>query len=185
MKVKGTAFIARKSMLVPEIGEARWDALVAEVSEKEPAFRRPILASTVLPIEGFLRLQDEIVRQIYGGDEKSYFDFGEKSAQWSLTQGPYKHLVKSKSYEQFARLARGIYANYFTEGEATSEVIDNLVRLRIHGVPKQHHHAYFEYAICGYFKRGLELVSGKPVVMKAIRGFTRGDSDVFYEFRPA
>jgi len=181
VKVKGTAFLGRKAMLVPEIGEDRWDALVARIAAKEPAFGGPILATSTLPMQPFLDLNDLIVEECYGGDDRSYFRIGELSAEWSLTEGPYKNLAASKSYERFAALARGIYANFFTDGGASSEIEDNRIRLRIQ-VPG-YRHVYFEYALCGYFKRGLEIVSDGEVEMNAVRGFSKGDDDVLYEFR--
>lgn len=173
-------------MLIQEIGEARWAELVNEISALEPVFARPILATTILPIRPFLRFNDIIVRRIYDGDVQSYFHFGEMSAQWSLTQGPYKHLLAAKNVDSFAALAKVIYSNYFTEGRAESRIIRDggrtVIELRLLDIPREVHHAYFEYAICGYFKRGLELVSGGAVTMKPLRQFVKGDPDVLYEY---
>ena len=187
MEVKGTAFLARKSMLVREFGEEKFNTLVAAIGRREPVFTRPILATTILPIAAFLAFNDMIVRDLYGGDVQSYFSFGEASAEWSLREGPYKNLVASKSLEQFAGMAKLLYANYFTEGRAESTLRHGsggklTVELRLLDIPRACHHPYLEYAICGYFKRGLELVSNAPVKMRAVRGFTKGDSTVQYEY---
>jgi hypothetical protein len=35
----------------------------------------------------------------------------------------------------------------------------------------------------GYFKRGLEMVSGRRVRMTARKGFSRGDAEVLYQYQ--
>src|SRR5579884_3920648 len=98
MEVKGTAFIARKSMLEREHGPERFERVLRKVAATEPCFRAPILATTRLPVESFIKLNDAIVKELYDGDEHSYFRFGEASAAWALSpSGPYKHLVQNKS----------------------------------------------------------------------------------------
>lgn len=188
MEVKGTAFLARKAMLIREFGEEKFNAFLAEVGRREPVFTRPILATTVLPIKSFLAFNDMMVRDLYGGDVHSYFAFGEASAEWSLREGPYKNLVAQKSLEQFAGMGKLLYANYYTEGRAETSLRPQarngkrIVDLRLLDIPRECHHPYLEYAICGYFKRGLELVSHEAVTMRALRGFTKGDSEVHYEY---
>jgi hypothetical protein len=180
MEVKGSAFVARKALLEKEHGAERFDRLLRKFAEREPVFRAPILATTRLPIDAFLRFNETVVAELYAGDEQSYFRFGEASAQWALTGGPYKHMVTNKSIGEFAASAPNIYRTYFTDGEASSEVRGAEVTLRLFDI--EAHHVYFEYAITGYFKRGLELVSGKKVRMTADRGFSKGDTDVLYRF---
>ena len=80
----------------------------------------------------------------------------------------------------FARSAPAIYRNYFTEGAAESSVETCKGTLRLVGVAPPH--VYFEFAIIGYFRHGLELVTGKPVVESCVRGFSKGDRDVLYTY---
>ncbi len=180
MEVKGTAFVARKSMLEKEHGAARFAEVLKKVAASEPCFRTPILATTRLPLTSFLRFNEAVVNELYDGDEHSYFRFGEASATWALTDGPYKHLVTNKSVAEFAASAHNIYRNYFTEGDAHATVDRNRVTLQL--VDIETPHVYFEYAIMGYFKRGLELVSGRKVAMVCERGFSKRDRDVLYRF---
>jgi hypothetical protein len=181
MEVKGTAFIARKSMLEREHGPERFEQVLKKVAATEPCFRSPILATTRLPVESFVKFNDAVVKELYDGDEHSYFRFGEASATWALSpSGPYKHLVQNKSVPEFAASAHNIYRNYFTEGDARSEIHGNKVTLQLVGIDTPH--VYFEYAIMGYFKRGLELVSGRKVTMVCERGFSKRDADVLYHF---
>jgi hypothetical protein len=182
MEVKGTAFLARKSYLSREHGAARFDALVALVAERDPIFRDPIVATTPIPVDAFLRFNEAVVRDLCGGDDQSYFRFGAASADWALTEGPYKHLVADKSVARFAASAPIIYRIYFTDGEARAEASGaDRVDTFLTGI--EPHHVYFEYAVMGYFARGLGMITGGRVEMKVHRGFSRGDADVHYEFR--
>lgn len=174
--------MARKAMLEREHGAERFEEVLRRVALTEPPFRSPILATTRIPLDSFLRFNEAIVTELYDGDELSYFRFGEASATWALTSGPYKHLVTNKSVAEFAASAPNIYRNYFTEGEARAEVVKNRVVLRLLGIDAPHRHVYLEYAIMGYFKRGLELVSGRKVQMLAELGFSKHDGEVLYHF---
>ncbi len=184
MEVKGTAFLARKAMLIQEIGEQRYATFIAAYALEDPFFAHAILATTTIPIEKFIAFNDAMVRDLYGGDTMSYLRFGEKSAEWALTVGPYKNLRESKSLEKFAEMGRLLYQNYFSNGRAETWIVsDNKVELRIVGVPAEYRHVYFEYAIVAYFKRGLELVGAKKVTMRRLSGFSVGDAEVHYEYR--
>jgi hypothetical protein len=182
MEVKGSAFVARKALIEKEHGAARFEELLEKVRLTEPAFRQPILATTRIPLDAFLRFNDRVVAELYDGDDQSYFRFGEASAIWALTSGPYKHLVTNKSVAEFAASAPNIYRTYFTEGEAKAEVTGDRITLRLFGIEARYRHVYVEYAIMGYFKKGLELVSARKVKMTAERGFARGDAEILYHF---
>ena len=184
MDVKGTAFLARKAMLIQEIGEARCNEFLARYALVDPLFAESILATTTIPIARFIAFQEAMVRDLYAGDRMSYFRFGEKSAEWSLTVGPYKHLRETKSLEKFAELGRLLYQNFYTAGQAETTIVgNNKVELRLFGIPEEHHHVYLEYSITAYFKRGLELVGARSVMMRRITGFSVGDFDVHYVYR--
>lgn len=179
MDVKGTAFIARKSHVSREHGAEAFDAVLATVATKYPVFREPILATTRIPVQQFIELNDAIVARLYGGDERSYFRFGEASATWGLTLGPYKGMVDGRDVRAFVSTVPTIYRSYFNDGQAVAKVLDDeSAEIRISGI--QPPHLYFEYAITGYFARGIELVTGRKVEVRALRGFSRGDADVHY-----
>ncbi len=188
VEVKGTAVLARRTMLVRELGEERFKRFFDAVAERQPLFSRPILATTTLPIRPFLAFNDMIVRELYDGDVQSYVRFGEASAEWSLTEGPYKNMLASKSIDQFAGLGKLLYANFFTAGRAESALRSpgrddrRVVDLRLLEIPREHHHPYIELAIPGYFRRGLELVSQRRVAMRTLRAFSKGDSEVHCEY---
>ena len=182
MDVKGTAFVARKALLERKFGVERFDAVLRAQAKLDPIFARPILATSKIPIDAFLRLNDRIVRDLYAGDDKSYFEAGVASAEFALGEGgPYRALVTNRDIVSFAASAPRIYRTYFDEGEAAGTATDEKhIALTLTGIPIRH--VYFEYAICGYFGRGLELVSGRTISSKCVRGFSRGDADVRYEY---
>jgi hypothetical protein len=184
MDVKGTAFLSRKAMIERELGAPRFEAVLRAAAERDAVFGKAILATSRIPIEAFLRLNDLMVRDLYDGDDQSYFRFGEQSAAWALgPDGPYRRLVTDKGVAEFVASAPAIYRNYFDHGEARSETTDEAIRLSILGIDAPYRHVYFEYAIMGYFKHGLEMVSDRKVEMRAHLGFSKGDPESVYLFR--
>jgi hypothetical protein len=184
VEVKGTAFLSRRGFIDKEHGAGTFEGIVRRQAKVDPVFRDPILATTRLPIEPFLRLNERIVAELYGGDDRSYLRVGELSAEWALAEGgPYHHLVKGRDIEAFSRSAPAIYKNYFTEGAAEAHVDPKdptKITLQLVGIAIPH--KYFEYAIIGYFRCGLGIVSGKNVVETCVRGFSKGDRDVLYRY---
>jgi hypothetical protein len=180
MDVKGTAFLARRTFVTRDHGADAFEAVVAHVAKLHPSLGEPVVATTRIPVRAFIALNDEIVMRLYGGDQQSYFRFGEESAVWGLTVGPYKSLVAEKSVRGLVASVPVIYKSYFSEGECIAKLKDeSCAELRIQGVEPRH--VYFEYAISGYFARGLEIVSDRLVKMNKLRGFSLGDRDVHYE----
>jgi hypothetical protein len=180
MHVKGTAFIARKTFVSRDHTPEAFEEVLAHVVKTYPSLGDPIVATTRIPVLAFIALNDEIVMRLYAGDQHSYFRFGEDSAVWGLTKGPYKGLVAEKSVRGLVASVPTIYKSYFNDGECIATLHgDSRAELRITGIEPRH--VYFEYAISGYFARGLEIVSDRVVTMRKLRGFSLGDKDVHYE----
>lgn len=185
MQVKGTAFLARKALLERDLGADRIGPFLQRIVSGDGAFPSPIIATSMIPIAPFLALNDAVVREFYGGDEMSYWRFGRMSGDWALgDNGPYRRLREEKSLGEFVASAPTLYRNYFTEGRARAQASPGgTIELWIEGIPAKHHHVYFEYAIVGYFERGLELVTGKSVRHERLAGFSAGDDHVHYRYR--
>jgi hypothetical protein len=184
MQVKGTAFLARRALLEKDVGAAKVRPFLDRFCAAHPGFPSPVLPTSLISIETFLELNDAIVHELYGGDEASYWRFGRMSGEWALTEGPYRRIREEKSLPEFAASAPALYRNYFTEGRARSVLEPGgAIQLWIEDIRPRFHHVYFEYAIVGYFERGLELVSGKPVKKRRIRGFSAGDESVHYRYQ--
>lgn len=182
MDVKGTAFLARKVMLIEELGEDRYAELIAKFAQKEPFFKQSIVATTLIPIRAFIAFNEALVDSLYGGDVGSYVRFGEQSAEYALILGPYKRIRETNSIAAFVESARVIYQGYYTAGRAEGTIDGETADLWLHGIPSEYRHLYFEYAITAYFRRGMELVGGRAVTMARVLGFSMGDEEVHYRY---
>ena len=182
MDDKGTAFLARKMMLTEEIGEGRFNELLAEVAREEPIFTRPICATTLIPMRSFVAFNAAIVEALYDGDPVSYVRFGERSAEYGLMLGPYKRIRETNSVAVFVESARIIFQGYYTAGRAEGSLDGDIAELKIHGILPEHRHVYLEYASAGYVRRGIELVGLHSVAMERVRGFSCGDELVHYRY---
>jgi hypothetical protein len=182
MDVKGTAFLARKMMLVEEVGEDRYSELVSEIAHKEPIFNQPIIATSLIPIRAFVAFNEAVLEKFYGGDPSAYQRFGEKSAEYGLIVGPYKRIRETNSIAVFVESARVIYQGYFTEGRAEGHLDGDVAELKLHGIHPEHRYLYLEYATAGYVRRGIELVGLRSVAMERVRGFSSGDDVVHYRY---
>jgi len=181
MDVKGVAFIARRALVEKLHGLEKFDAIVREVAETDEVFRTPILATTRLPFASFQRMNQALIDQLYAGDQRANFKLGELSAEWAFS-GPYKHIVANKNVDEFSASAPILYRNYFDEGEAKASHIGREIHLELLGIPASCHCHYIEYGIMGYFRRGLEMVTGHAPKMTLLQGFSKGDPLVHYSF---
>lgn len=181
MNVKGTAFFARKLLLEAEFGEADAKKMIEAAVAAVPDFPPLILVSTLIPMAPFLKLQDEILKRYFDGDTHSFFEFGEMSADWALTKGPYKGLAADKDIDAFAASGAAIYRTYFDTGTAATALRDGHVEFRIEGIPREFRHVYVEYGTVGYFKRGMEILGATNVDARRLRGYSMGSDHVHYE----
>lgn len=179
MRVKGTAYQARVKLLEVKLGEAECASFLSRYRAEHPGFPDRVLVTTRIPVEDFLAFNDAIVDRLYGGDEASLWELGEKSAEWSLQQGPYANLLSYEQIDRFAARAPVMWSNFFDTGRARSRTTPEAVELWIEGVPAEVRHVYFEYAVVGYFRRGMELL-GAEVETTCLEGFSRGDAVVHY-----
>lgn len=179
MNVKGTAFLARKTMIERDRGEAVWRGFLDEVAHKIPYFRQPVLPVTKIPAETFLAFDDELVRRFFGGDKNVYWDLGERSAEWAFKEGPNKGVFWKGDWRGFLANTPAIWWSYFSaDGELKVAIDEQGADLRIVDVPI--HHLYFEYTVLGYLRRGLTLSGAKSVKLTCLEGFSKGDSEIHY-----
>lgn len=90
---------------------------------------------------------------------------GEKSAEYSLIEGPYKIFIKSKEIEKFAKETIPlIWTTFYTKGKLDSSIKNNIIDIKVVDLPVNH--LYFEMVVMGYVKRALELVEQKALNMK-------------------
>ena len=185
MTVKGTAFLARRFLLEQEFGAQfgmeRAQQMFDEAAAAVTSLPHPILASTPIPMKAYLEFQDELVKRYYQNDPTAFFRFGERSAEWSLTQGPYKRIVEDKDIALFATQGEVLFRNFYDVGSAHTSLVDGVIEFHIEGVPVPYRHLFLEYATLGYFRRALEMLGGRNVRLKRLRGFSLYDADVYYQ----
>ncbi len=182
MDVKGTAFLARKVMLIEEIGEDAYQRFLAEMAERDPIFGQSIIATTLIPIRSFIAFNEAILERFFDGDPNAYFRFGEKSAEYALLIGPYKRIRETSSVAAFVESARFNYQGYYTAGRAEGTLDGDEADLKIHGIPADCRHLYFEYVIAAYVRRGIELTGLRSATMTRVLGFSRGDEEIHYRY---
>ncbi|MBL8955084.1 MAG: hypothetical protein JNK82_30185 [Myxococcaceae bacterium] len=181
MNVKGVAFHARRSLVTEEKGAAAWEKYFAELCEKEPLFRQPILPITALPIQPFLRALDLLVATVYGGDPKTWWHFGVTAGKQALTTGQLKGLFKPGESRKLLAFAPKIWAGYFDFGAlTTADSGPDTVDLRITGAPT---HPYFEGAVVGFASGAIELLGAPKPLPDRLSGFATGSAEVLYRFK--
>ncbi|MGE5473097.1 MAG: hypothetical protein ACM3UU_02620 [Ignavibacteriales bacterium] len=179
MQVKGTAFISRRDETIKKFGQDAWDKFIEDVSKKIPFFSNSILTTTLIPLSDFLKLQDEFLKTFHNGNEKAFWEMGEASAQFSLTEGPYKPYLSSGNINEFitSKLPLVFKAYYVDCGKFEATIEGNKCTLK--GVEIPVPHIYFEYTVVGYFKRATELIGAKLSQLKKVKSIVEGDQTTF------
>jgi hypothetical protein len=172
MTVKGSAFLARKFLLEKEFGDlhgsARARSMFEEVVAAVPSLPAQILATTPIPMGAYLQFQDELLRRHFKNDPRAFFRFGEASAEWSLTNGPYRRLVADRDLVSLAAQGAVFYRNYYDTGFSVTAFEGDHVSQRLQGIPAPFHHVFLEYA------------TAVPIRLERVRGFSVRDPDIHY-----
>lgn len=182
MEVKGTFFVGRKQFLVHRFGEPAWTSFLAALAEQDALFRGPILATTMVPVASYLRFQEETIRRFFGGDDRAYWQIGEKAGEWALTEGPYKNYRQNqRDFGEFvARSLPQIWSSYFNRGELKTWVADGAVEGQIVNLPVWH--VSFEFSVMGFMRRAIELVGFSIKQQQRVLGVSAGDKGIHYRF---
>jgi len=181
MNVKGTAYITRKDTIIKNFGEERWKSFSAALAAKDKYFSQTIMNITLIPLDKFIIFLDEVLKEFFNNDKMHYWKLGEKSAEFSLSQGgPYHSYLLTKDIKQLVETAMPkIWSTYFDGGTFTSRLENNVAHITISGLPTKH--IYFEYLVMGYLRQAL-VIFGKKAVEHRVRGFSLGNNDIYYQF---
>ncbi len=181
MEVKGTAFVARKKMIISQFGEEKFKELMNEVIEKEPYFKNDILPFTLIPVDKFLLFSDLSLKKFYNNDNRVYWIMGEKSAEYALIDGPYRNLIKNREIGRVVTEALPVlWKVYYTAGDVEVKYEPGSVDARLYNVPINHYH--FEYVVMGYLNKILELCGAKSITYEKIKTIEKGDKEINYKF---
>ena len=181
MNVKGTAFLTRKDTIIKAFGEERWKSFNDKLAAKDKYFNQMILNVTLIPLDKFIIFLDDVLMGFFNNDNNHYWKLGEKSADFSLGQGgPYHSFLITKDIKQFVEsIMPKIWSTYFDGGIFTARFENNVAHITISGLPTKH--IYFEYLIMGYIRQAI-VIFGKKAVEHRVRGFSLGNSDIYYNF---
>ena len=181
MNVKSTVFTTAKVTIAATFGEERWNSFMAKLAEKDKYFKNVIMTITLIPLDKSIIFFEEMLKEFFNNDTNHYWKLGEKSAEFSLSQGgPYHSYLLTKDIKQLVESAMPkIWSTYFDGGTFTSRLENNVVHITISGLPTKH--IYFEYLVMGYLRKAFTIF-GKKAVEHRVRGFSLANNDIYYQF---
>jgi hypothetical protein len=181
-QVKGIAYLARESMVAAEFGRPAWEAFIQRFRKQEPSFPAQVLPISLIPGDLFLRLNDQLIRDVYAGADPAaiYWQAGVKSAQFAFAN-QLRDLFRPGDAGRFLAFTPRVYRNYFDSGElvATPETPTTWL-VRMTGTPR---HLYFELAVMGFASGALGVLQAPHPEPERLKQFSRGDDEVLYRFR--
>jgi hypothetical protein len=181
MDVTGLAFLSRQHLMINTVGEKVWKEFVAGVAKRHAIFREPITQVTRIPVDQFLELNDEMLMRFYNNDPNAYWIFGEKSAEFALSNGPLKGVFKPKEYRRFYEFTPQVWKTYFLAGHVKAKVeSDTTALLSEHELPVKH--LYFELTVMGFVSGALKYLGALNSRHEKLKSQTKGDSEILYRF---
>jgi len=181
MNVKGIIYNTGKTTIIKVFGEDRWNAFVPKLTAKDKFFSNIIMSVTPIPLDKFILFLDELVKEFFNNDMTQYMTFGKLAAQFTLSpEGQYKSYMLTKDTKRFVEsVMPKLWEAYFDEGAVITKFENNVVHLKITGLPFKHR--YFEHLIMGFFQKSLKIF-GKKNVPKQVRSLASGDKDIYFQF---
>jgi hypothetical protein len=139
------------------------------------------MSITIIPLDKFIFFLDAILKEYFNNDSKVYWMFGMASAKFALSPGgPYNSYLLTNDIKKFVESGMPkLWSTYFDGGKLDARFENNVVHLKITELPTNH--IYFEYLVMGYFQQALR-VFGKKSVDNCVRGFSKGNDDIYYRF---
>jgi hypothetical protein len=181
MNVKGTVYVTGKAAITEAFGEERWNSFMTRLSEKDNYFKNVIMSITSIPVDKFALFLDEMMKEYFNNDNRNYLMFGKVAAKFALSPGGhyYSYLLSNDLKYVVESVIPKLWSTYYDEGILTAKLEDNVIHIKISGIPFKH--IYFEYLIAGYVQKGMKMF-GRKATEKCIRGFSRGDNDIYYQY---
>ncbi|MFX1389951.1 MAG: hypothetical protein ACFE9Z_07820 [Promethearchaeota archaeon] len=179
MNIKGIAFKHIKDAHISAFGEERWNSFFQRFKKDYTEFPNVIIGVSQIPIDLYLPLVDDVIKEFYNGNHKVLWGFGEYAAQISLSdQGYFNVYIKEKTPENFINnFLAHIWTQYYDEGMEEFEIEGNILHARIFNLPKYHPH--FELITMGYIKKALELIG---VNVKETTKIKSSAEEIYYQF---
>ena len=144
-----------------EIGKEEFENYLRWLAERDPFWKQNIIATTLIPLDSFLRFNDGLITRYYRNDVMKYWRWGKSAAEWALTDGPYRNFMREKDLHAFfLRVLPLIWELYFTFGSATAEIDGRRLRVVLSDLPKKH--PYLEYSTMGWVE-GATILKGERI----------------------
>ena len=107
--------------------------------------------------------------------------FGKVAAKFTLSPGGSRHsFLLAKTLKQFVEVSMPqIWTSLYDESVLTANLENNIVHIKITQLPIKS--VDFEFMTVGYLKQALKIF-GKKSNEKCIRGFSKGNNDIYYQF---
>ena len=181
MNVKGIVFVTSKVTITAAFGEERWNSFMVKLAQKDKFFGNIIMSVTLIPMEKQIFFLEELIKEFFDNDKKQILKFGAVAAKFSLSPGgAYNSYLLSKDLKQFIEFALPkLWSTYYDEGVLTGHLENDVVHIKITDVPIKH--VFIEYLNVGYVQKALKIF-GKETIEKCIRGFSKGDSDIYFQY---
>lgn len=92
----------------------------------------------------------------------------------------YHSFLLTKDLKQFVEQGMPkIWTTLYDESVLTAKLENNIVHVKITRIPIKH--IFFKYLTVGYFQQVLKIFEKKSSE-KCIRGFSKGDNDIYYQY---
>ena len=181
MNTKGISYVTTKTNMIAALGEERWTAFMAKLSEKDKYFSSVIMSITPMPVEKLIIFFDEMCREFFNNDKMQYVNFGKAGAKCVLSpDGTYRSFMFIKDTKQFVEtVLPKIWTMYFDEGTAIALFENNTVHLKITGITIKNYD--LEQLLMGYFQQAIKMF-GKKSVAKQVRSLASGDKDIYFTY---
>jgi hypothetical protein len=168
-------------MIITQFGEEKWNSFLDKIAAKSNYFKKTIMSTDLIPINDFLYFTDEALKEFYNDNSKIYWVMGEKSAEYSLLDGPHKVFIKSKDFKSIVLNSFPLlWTSFYTKGRLESSFDNNVVELKIVDLPITH--IYFELVVMGYANKALELMGAKNIKFEPLKTIKNNDKEIHYRF---
>jgi hypothetical protein len=181
MNIKGTAFVTAKVTISQAFGEDRWNSFMDKIAQKDNYYKGMIMSISIIPVEKHLFFLDELIKEFFNNDKKQFLMFGKVAAKFTLSPGGSRHsFLLTKDLKQFVEVSMPqIWTSLYDESVLTAILENNIVHVKITKIPLKS--IDFEHLTVGYLQQALKIF-GKKSHEKCIRGFSKGDNDIYYQF---
>ncbi len=183
VQVKGIAVLARREVTLRMRDEATWDRMLAQLGAEDPFFRETILATSLVPIDKFLRLNERIIDVLYSGDLKGYSELGGQAARFAAGPGgPYGIFLASTDLKRIVEVQwPKFWRSYLgTDSVFESKFEGREAQTRFAGLPVKH--PYFEFFIVAYYRTTLQLAGYPSVALARVKGWDSSDGEIVYRY---